>query len=284
MSLPQVSVVIPLFGGADINAIQALPAICHAWLQQEVPCEVVIAVTAGTPVPALPDGGIHVVTAPRQLASPGPLRNLAVAAARASVLYLTDADVAPVGADFARRALALLNGRPVVQPWMYRLVNPAEVTPGPPFERLGQGRACHVVVDAGGKLVPVGNERFRWLSPDMMVAEPPPGIGSSGADEIGWRPFPFHWGGILVPRETFDEAGGYCARYTGWGCEDEDLITKLDGLTGTVRAWRVAAQQLGCLHFEHPRSHTLTHIRANQAIMAERLAAGVDAMIEEDRH
>jgi hypothetical protein len=283
MSLPEVSVVVPLYGDSGNHPVPALPAICHAWLQQDVPCEVVITVTAGTRVPAMPDGWIRIVQAPRGLAAPGPLRNLGAAAARAPVLYLSDADVAPVGADYARRAMGLLDGRAVVQPWMYRLVNPAEVTPGPPFERLGQGRACHVVVDAGRKLVPVGNERFRWMSQDLLVAEPPTGGGSSNLEEIGWRLPPFHWGGILLPRETFDQVGGYSARYTGWGCEDEDLITKLEARTGIVRAWRVAAQQLGCLHFEHPRSHTLTHFRANQAILAERLATGVDSMIEEDR-
>src|SRR6266567_4090874 len=91
-----------------------------------------------------------------------PMRNLAVSASRAPLLYLGDADVAPLGGDFTGRALELLENRAVVQPWMYRLVNPDDVASWPPFERPGPGRACHVSVDAQGRLVPVGSERFTW--------------------------------------------------------------------------------------------------------------------------
>jgi hypothetical protein len=282
MSLPQISVAIALYGDGDFHAIKVLPVVCRAWLKQDAPCEVVIAVTDGTPVPALPHHDlIRVVPAPRDMASPGPLRNLAASHARAPVLYLSDADVAPVGTDFARQALAMLDGPPVVQPWQYRLINP-EAAPEPPYERLGQGRACHVIIDAAGKLTPVTSERFRWLGPDMLVAEPPPGVASA-PDGTDWQPFPFQWGGMILRRETFDQVGGYSARYIGWGCDDDDLIVKLEGTTGIVRAWRAAPQKLSCLHFEHPRSHTIATHGPNKVILAERLAAGVAAMIEEDR-
>lgn len=285
MSVSQVSVVLPLFG--DHGALRALPAVCRAWLDQDVPCEVVIAITTGTAIPPLgdgiADGRIRIVHADRELASPGPLRNVAVAASRAPLLYLSDADVAPLGGDFVRRALGLLDDRAVIQPWMYRLLNPAEMVAGPPFELCGKGRACHVSVDAKGRLGPVGGERFTWLSPELMVVDPPPGTGWRNEDGTPWRAFPFHWGGVLVRREDFDDVGGYCTRYVGWGCEDDDLATKLAATIGVVRAWKVAARQLSCLHFEHPRAHTFAHITANQAILVERVGAGVDAMIEEDR-
>jgi|HubBroStandDraft_1064217.scaffolds.fasta_scaffold00881_16 hypothetical protein len=285
MSASLVSVILPLFG--DHRAAQALPAVCAAWLKQDVPCEVVVAVAEGTKVPPLGDGAadgrIRVVPADRDSTSPGPLRNLAVRAARAPVLYLSDGDVAPLGADFAWQVLALLDDRAVIQPWMYRLVNPAELATGPPFERSARGRVCHVCADPLGRLAPVGRERFTWLGPELMMVEPPDGTGWRNEDGTPWRAFPFHWGGIGVRRATFEAVGRYCTRYAGWGCEDDDLIAKLEGRVGIVRAWKVAARQLACLHFEHPRSHTFASIGANQAILAERLAAGVDAMIEEDR-
>jgi len=283
MPVPQVSVVLPLFG--DHRAAQALPAVCRAWLGQEVPCEVVIAVAAGTALPALGDGAgddrIRIVPADRGSISPGPLRNLAVSAARAPVLYLSDADVAPLGADFLGRALGLREDRAVIQPWMYRLVNPADAAKAEVFAPPDGGRACHVSTDADGRLTPVGGERFTWLGSELMVVDPPSGVGWA-EEGRPWRPSPFHWGGILVGREAFDAVGGYCDRYLGWGCEDDDLIAKLEGRAGIVRAWKVA-RRLTCLHFEHPRAHTFTHVRDNQAILAERLAAGIDAMIEEDR-
>jgi hypothetical protein len=85
-----------------------------------------------------------------------------------------------------------------------------------------------------------------------------------------------------VRREAFDAVGRYSPRYLGWGGEDDDLIAKLEGRVGVARAWK-EAPQLACLHFEHPRAHTLAdNVKGNQAILAQRLAAGVDAMIEED--
>jgi hypothetical protein len=277
----ELSVVLPLFG--DHQAIQVLPAVCRAWLAQDVPCEVVVGVAAGTRIPPLTDDRIKIVWADGALTAPGPLRNIAAAACQAPVLYLSDGDVAPVGRDFAGQALKLLGDQAVVQPWMYRLVNPSDALfATQPFERPGGGRLCHVFADAQGRLVPVGGEQFSWLGPELLAVEPPPGFGWRYEDGSPCPAFPFHWGGILVRWATFDAVGGYCARYSGWGCEDDDLITKLTERVGVIRAFRTSARQLNCLHYEHPRTHTATHLRANKAIYGERLAAGVDAMIEED--
>ena len=284
MPVPQVSVILPLFG--DHRAVQSLPTVCRAWLGQDVTCDVVVAVAAGTVVPPLGDRAdgdrVRIVPAGAGSASPGLLRNLAAAASRAPVLYLGDADIVPLGPDYLRRALEFRQDRVVIQPWMYRLVNPAAATAAPPLEPPGRGQFCHVSLDADGRLTPVGAERFTWLNPEIMVVEPPPGFGLRGEDGTPWRAFPFHWGGFLLERATFDAVGGYCTRYVGWGCEDDDLIAKLEGRAQVVRAWRVA-RRLTCLHFEHSRAHTAASIRTNQAILAERRAAGVDAMIEEDR-
>lgn len=276
---------LPLFG--NHRATQTLPTVCRAWLQQDVPCEVVVAVAAGTAVSLIGDLGaderIRMVPADRDSISPGPLRNLAASAARASVLYLSDADVAPLARDFAEQALKLLKDRAMIQPWMYRLTRGAEVSAGPPFDLAVSGRACHVSVDADGRLVPLRGERLIWVTRRLLAAVPPPGTGWLNEDGTPWYPVPFHWGGIMVRRETFDAVGGYCTRYIGWGSEDDDLIAKLDGTVGTIRAWRAAPRRLACLHFEHPRSHTFAYSRANDALLAERLATGVDTMIEEDR-
>jgi hypothetical protein len=107
VSEPLVSVILPLFG--DHRAVRTLPAVSRAWLRQEVPCEVVVAVAEGTQLPDLGDGArvgqIRIVSAERDSISPGPLRNLAAAQSRAPVLYLGDADVAPLGRDFLGQAL-----------------------------------------------------------------------------------------------------------------------------------------------------------------------------------
>jgi hypothetical protein len=283
MVAPRVSVVLPLFG--EHRAALSLPAVCRAWLGQDVSCEVVVAVAAGTTVPPLgaggEDGRIRIVAAGADSASPGPLRNLAAAAARAPVLYLGDADIVPLGQDFLARALEFRENRVLIQPWMYRLVDPPDAPDRDTWEPPGRGQFCHVALDPDGRLARVGPERFTWLNPEIMVVEPPPGVGWLNEDGTAWRAFPFHWGGILLDHSTFDAVGGYCARYVGWGCEDDDLIAKLEGRVPVIRAWRVA-RRLTCLHFEHPRSHGAASIRTNQVILAERVAAGADAMIDED--
>ncbi len=280
----QLSVVLPVFG--DHRAIEALPAVCQAWLAQDMSCEVVVGVDAGTEIPLVGNDRVKIVRADRAWTAPGPLRNLAASKARAPVLYLSDGDVAPLGRSFAGQVLKLLVEQAVVQPWMYRLVNPADALAMPvsvPFDRPDGGRVCHVSVDAQGRLVPLGGEQFLRLGPELLSVEPPPGFGWRYEDETPCVAFPFHWGGIAVRRGTFDAVGGYCARYSGWGCEDDDLIAKLADRVGVVKAFRTSARELSCLHYEHPRIHTSTHVQANKAVLAERLQSGIDAMIEEDR-
>jgi hypothetical protein len=284
MSEPLVSVALPLFG--DHRAVGALAAVSRAWLRQDVPCEVVVAVAEGTQLPDLGDavrtGRVRIVPAERGSVSPGPLRNLAVAQSSAPVLYLGDADIAPLGGDFLDRALALLDDRPVIQPWMYRLVNAADALAAPPFDPPAGGRACHVTADPDGALTAIGGERFSWINPELMVVDATGDVSWLTPDGEPWRPVPFHWGGMLVRRETFDAVGRYSARYLGWGAEDDDLIAKLEGRFGVMRAWK-AADRLACLHFEHPRAHTFASgVEGNREILKQRLAAGVDAMIEED--
>jgi hypothetical protein len=283
MKVAEMSVILPLFG--DHRAGRSLPTVCRAWLQQEVPCEVVVAVAADTVVPPLGDDvdpdQVRIVSAGTGPAAPGPLRNLAAAASRAPLLYLGDADIVPLGRDYVERALAF-RGQVLIQPWMYRLVNPSDLRDGMALQPPGRGQVCHVSVDGDGRLTPVGPERFTWLNPEIMVVEPPAGFVWRNEDGTPCPAFPFHWGGILVDRATFESVGGYCTRYVGWGCEDDDLIAKLEGRASVVRGWRVA-RRLTCLHFEHPRTHTAASIQANQTMLVERLVSGVEAMVEEDR-
>ncbi|HEY8473297.1 MAG TPA: galactosyltransferase-related protein [Natronosporangium sp.] len=281
MWAPQVTVVLPVFGSH--LAAQALPAVSRAWLRQDLPCEVVVAATRGTTIPPLGDDPrVRTIPADSTMNAAGRLRNLAAAAARGRWLYLGDADIAPVGDDYLSRAVALASDGVVMQPWLYRLVNAGELLDVDRFESPGRGRICHVIGDAAGRLTPIGKERFQWLGDGMMVVEPPPGYGWPGEDGRPWRPPPFHWGGFLLERAVFEAIGGYHAGYAGWGCEDDDLIAKLVGSTNVIRAWRVA-RQLTCVHFEHSRDHTWRDHAANKPKLHQRLAAGVEAMIKEDR-
>jgi hypothetical protein len=287
MSSPEVAIVLPLFG--NHRAIDALVAVSEAWLRQDVECEVVVAVAGGIAMPPgwhdradAANGRLRIVWADPGSVSAGPLRNLAAAATRAPLLYLGDADIAPVGDDFLSSALPLLNGGAVIQPWMYRLVNADELRDVSAFRAPGRSRVCHVHADRDGRLVPVRGERFTWAGPSLVLVDPPAAYRRLDGDGKPWSVPPFHWGGVLLDRTVFDAVGQYCTRYVGWGCEDDDLIAKLEGLVPVRRAW-LEDRHVACVHFEHPRTHTTIGPMANRAILAQRLAAGVESMIEEDR-
>src|SRR5687767_8224790 len=90
----RVSVVIPLYG--NHRGRQTLPAVCRAWLAQEVRCEVVVAIAGRIAVDLPAVDRVRLVTAEADATSPGVLRNIGVAAAGAPILYLSDADVLPI--------------------------------------------------------------------------------------------------------------------------------------------------------------------------------------------
>ncbi|WP_283137891.1 galactosyltransferase-related protein [Rhizohabitans arisaemae] len=278
---PQVSVVLPLFGSH--RAVQTLRAVSLAWLAQDVACEVVVGAAPETPVGALADlirtGRLRVVRTEPGDQAPGRLRNLAVRSARAPVLYLSDGDVVPLGSNYLRRALEVREDAVFVQPWMYRLVDPGG------YERVtwpspGRGRICFVTDDGAGGLARLTGERFAWHGSLLMVQPPPEAGYEEDSPEMYWRS-PYHWGGVLVDRSLFDEVGGYCPRYVGWGCEDDDLLVKLSGRARLLRGWR-GARALSCLHFEHPRTYRGAGLDANRALLADRVASGAEQMIKED--
>ncbi|MFH8786744.1 glycosyltransferase family 2 protein [Streptomyces roseoverticillatus] len=289
--MPEVTVVMPLYG--DHQGRAGLAGVAAAWLAQDVPCEVVVA-TAGDLDVDLPGG--RVIRADPEIRSAGVLRNIAAAAARSPLLCLTDTDVLPLGRDYLRRALRLADGAALAQPWMYRLPGgaPALARTGVP-EPVGirvaapAGRVCYVTGAPGPVLVPHTGER---LERDMLGAGslrmstpmvwPPPAAYVFGLPEHMQRQPPFHWGQLLLPAEWFAQVGGYCTAYTGWGCEDDDLLVKVASRAPLIRGWHTEAS-LACLHLEHPRHYVAgPDWRANRARLRERMAAGPEAMIEED--
>ncbi|QHC21009.1 galactosyltransferase-related protein [Streptomyces sp. GS7] len=295
--MPDVTVVIPLYGTHEGRG--SLLAVTAAWLAQDVPCEVVVATAGEIPVAVAEDRDAHrrvrVVRADTALRAPGLLRNAGAEQARSPMLYLSDADIAPLGRDYLRRALRpAAAGRAFAQPWMHRLLGGLP-EPGPhgPVDHRPDGRDpfCFVTAGCDGSLRACDGERIVWEErsygtrryPTPMVFPPAAGRDPGMHDDYQWRA-PYHWGGLLLARRTFLQVGGYCPRYFGWGREDDDLLMKAEARGGVVRGWR-ADPSLACLHFEHPLSYgeaPSPEWRANDALYARRTAAGADAMIEED--
>jgi hypothetical protein len=281
--VPEVSVIIPLYGEHVGNS--RLPLVVRAWLDQRVPPAVVV-VTAGEPrldrgVTGLP--GVRVVVAPPTATAPGLLRNVGAASVTTPWLYLADADVAPLGGDYLTRVLDLAGGGAFVQPAMLWLVGPLPRRPVAGWqlrdEPAGDERICFVTADARGALVRLPGERTMWENGAPMVLPPVGYEDARDAPEIDWRPM-FHWGSVLLRRELFDAVGGYCTAYRGWGCEDDDLLVKLDGTTRVRHGWR-EEPGLRCVHFEHPRPYG-DQFRANRELLRQRRRQGLAAMIAAD--
>ncbi|MFI1386610.1 galactosyltransferase-related protein [Embleya sp. NPDC020886] len=292
--MPEVSVVVPLYGDHEARGVFA--SVAAAWLAQSVCCEVVLA-TAGDAVPVVPPDldarrRVRVIRAPETSLAAGLLRNVAAARARAPVLYLTDADVAPLGRDFVARALELAAGGALAQPWMYRLVGAAELPVGwaaVDLVPVGEDPFCFVREDPDGVLRGFPDERLVWDPPRAGAPEgatpralpPPRARAPYGPHSRLWRA-PYQWGAMLVDRRTFDGVGGYCPRYLGWGGEDVDLLAKVAAHT-RLRRGRQLDRSWSCLHFEHRTPYDGTEQQAaNERLLAARIAAGPDAMIEQD--
>jgi hypothetical protein len=281
MPHPHVTVVLPLFGSH--RAAETLPAVARAWLGQDVPCEVVVAIAGDIEVDIAErstGGRLRILRAPASAGSPGRLRNIAARAATAPLLYLSDADIVPISPRYLAVAGDLLDGgrRVVVQPWLYRLLA------GPDWRTVSRwtppaGKACFVTSDADGVLTPVPGERF--VRADKGLVRLPRGLERE-SDPWEQRILShFHWGGVLLERRQFEAVGGYCAEYDSWGCEDDDLLVKLRGRFATVEAWRTGTAA-SCLHFEHPRPYGGPALTPNMTILDRRKAMGADAMIEAD--
>jgi hypothetical protein len=276
-------VIVPLYGAHVGNT--RLPAVVQAWLDQRVPAAVVIVTAGELPlgdrVTGLP--GVRVIVAPPTATAPGLLRNTGAGRATTPWLYLADADVAPLDRDYLTRALRLAGDGVFVQPAMLRLVGPLPDRPVAEWrlcdEPSGSERFCFVTADARGTLRRLPGERTMWEDGAPMVLPPPGYEDAADAPEIDWRPM-FHWGSVLLRRELFRAVGGYCTGYRGWGCEDDDLLVKLDGSTRARRGWR-EEPALRCVHFEHPRPYG-DQFRANRELLRQRRGQGVAAMIAAD--
>ncbi|GAA3290551.1 hypothetical protein Dvina_19385 [Dactylosporangium vinaceum] len=283
--MSETSVIIPLYG--NHVGTSRLPVTVRAWLDQRAPVTVVIA-TAGEL--ALDDDivsrpGVQVIVAPPTETAPGLLRNIGAAQVSTPWVYLSDADVAPLDTGFLARARAAAGDGAFVQPAMLRMTQSPPERPVSEWrladEPSDADRLCFVTADPDGTLRRLPGERIVWED-DAPMVYPPPGHGhADDAREVDLRPM-FHWGSVLLRREQFEALGGYCTAYRGWGCEDDDLLVKLNGSLPVRHGWR-DAPELRLVHFEHPRPYTGEPLRANRDLLRRRRQRGVAAMVADDR-
>jgi hypothetical protein len=277
----EVSVLIPLFG--QHQGERTLAAVCRAWAHQDIPCEVLVAVAGDVTIEA--SVPVYKFDVDSARANPGMLRNWAAERAVGSWLYLSDADVRPVGKDYLSRALRLADSGALAQPRMFRRID--HVLGGTLTDDSGWDRqlqqlppSCCFIKGSPDGAMPLhcSDERYVWEHETPMVIPPEEIPVVNG--ELRWRP-PFHWGGMLVRRAVFEELGGYHTGYVGWGCEDDDLLAKVGKCASITIAWREDAS-LSCVHYEHARPYDNARFGANRRLLAQRIADGAEAMIRAD--
>lgn len=299
--MTQVNVIIPLYG--EHRARHVLRAVTESWLAQEIPCEVLV-VTAGhipvTVADAVDDQRrVRVVRADPTARAPGLLRNLGAELASAPLLYLSDADIAPLGRGYLTRAVSLAGKGALAQPWMHRLTNGplplAAVECRPPEEEF----RCFVAAAPDGVLHGRPGEEILWKVPSSGAVRgktprarlprerglgcgrpPEETTGGPESSQVWWAPY--HWGSMLLTQDLFHAVGGYCLQYEGWGGEDADLLVKVAARAPLIRGWQTDPSWR-CLHFEHPAPYLGTpEQQANNARYNARLAAGPESMIAQD--
>ncbi|MEV0374412.1 glycosyltransferase family 2 protein [Streptomyces sp. NPDC050636] len=299
--MTQVNVIIPLYG--EHRARHVLKEVTESWLAQEVACEVLLVTAGDIPVTVASDidgqRRVRVIRADPADQAPGLLRNVGAEQASAPLLYLSDADIAPLGRDYLTRALRLAGKGVLAQPWMHRLTNGPLPLPAVECRPPEQKNRCFVAVAPDGVLHVRPGEEILWKVPssgdvqgetprarlpregEFPCDRPSEGATGNSADRQEWCA-PYHWGSMLLTRDLFRAVGGYCLQYAGWGGEDADLLVKVAARAPLTRGWQ-SDTSWRCLHFEHPASHrgTPEHL-ANNARYNARRAKGPESMIAQD--
>jgi glycosyltransferase involved in cell wall biosynthesis len=283
--MTQVSVIIPFYG--NHRGREVIDQVISAWLDQDAPCEVIV-VTSGDvglaeKLPRDADGRVRLMIASDDLRAPGLLRNVGAFSSVGEWLYLTDSDIAPMGRDYLRKALAMAStdaGIAFAKPKMLRLIGPMPTGVASRW-RVPDGSAgcCFVRQGQDGILATYQDESVFVLDEGHLWVDPPGDLVTAPGEER--RRAALHWGGMLVRRADFSAVGGYCGQYKGWGSEDVDLLVKLGSRNRVIMAWK-ESPSLMCIHFEHPRPYDATPSSPNRSLFTRRKEKGPSAMIEED--
>lgn len=289
--MEKATIIIPLYGNHESK--NNIYYVTEKWLSQSFPCEVIIAIAGNVEVEVAgssdPERNVKIVRLGEEEKSPARLRNVAAMHSRSQWLYLSDADIFPIGNRYLENAIDLARRGIFCQPWMRRLIPngkeiPSSIHAGPQGTNF-----CYSMLDEYGNLVKIDGEIISWKemqvgNKDMIIPTVVP--PSAAQDIIGpkrRRQPSFHWGGALMKRNIFFDIGGYCERYFGWGGEDDDLLIKASRENRIIYGWKMAPTLL-CGHFEHEYPYDGTsELQNNRTLLKKRVKMGAERMIAEDR-
>ncbi len=230
--------------------------------------------------------------------SPGRLRNAGIIAARSDWIYLSDADTFPRDRSFllelAQRVVHSANKREArVQPKICRVfdldgsflhyaLTGVDVEAADTLDHCFQLCVSGVTrplalpeirITLDGTSCACTSEEFALLSRQSSPDNP--------LNQIVFRP-DVHYGGIFAERTALLSVGGYHEAYRMWGCEDDDLISKLSQTVGCV-PMVVPNASRPIIHIEHSRSYINENLQRNRLLLNDRKKSGLARMITVDR-
>jgi len=296
----RISVIVPIFGNFDRKRVNL--TLQSLTKQKEVDLEIVVAEQSSKPlinISQINNFNVkYVHLPPYNLADnryfrPGFVRNVAARNSSGEYLYNTDGDVILINPLFLANALETFKTG-LYRPIMRRLPleNFHEFYEQSEMEGLEKA-ISNLNMDqpylATSKKNPIkmrvfekeesGKRKiFLYTEGDhkKYLSDP----SNKGKEPI-FSTLNTHAGAILMRRDHFEDVGGYCVQFAGWGCHDADLQWKLResfSIEQFPHDYRFEV-----LHLDHERNY-FSHERwmKNREIQKRRRVQGVIKSVEED--
>ncbi len=295
-----ISVIIPLYKSFDPTRVQI--SIDSLKQQQKVNLDIVIAEQSDKPT-FHEEKGISYIFIPNEriknsgYAIPGLIRNRAAELSSGKYLYNSDGDVVYHNTHYFAEILELIKTGDKVslyRPPMRRLPIEDFDSFKKRWEKLGLQEALDnldmseefTAKMPGSKvlIIPFRKKEsgklktFLYSSSDFKIYSEDPNLKGS---EPKYSTLSVHAGATFVERKHFWEVGGFCERFTAWGCHDADLQWKLKGKFNLIEFPNSPEYEV--LHLDHERGYfDKKRWQANRKIQQLRREKGVDYAISED--
>ena len=295
-----ISVIIPLYRSFDPSRVQI--SIDSLKQQQKVNLEIVVAEQSNQPTFSEQDGISYIFIPNGEFqnlgyAIPGLVRNSAAKLSSGTYLYNSDGDIVYSNPYYFAEILELIKtGKDVslYRPPMRRLPIEDFDYFREKWEKLGLQGALDALDMSeefaakrpGSKIsiLPFRKKEsgklktFLYSSSDLKRYNEDPNLKGS---EPKYSTLNVHAGGTFMEKRHFQAVGGFCERFTAWGCHDADLQWKLRGMFNLIEFPNFPEYEV--LHLDHERGHfDKKRWQSNREIQQLRRAGGVNQAILED--
>ena len=292
-----ISVIIPLYKSFDLSRVQI--SIDSLKQQRKVNLEIVVAEQSDKPC-FLEQEGVSYVFIPSQdkgYAIPGLIRNSAASISSGEYLYNSDGDIVYCNPFYFAEILELIktgDNVALYRPPMRRLPLEDFEQFKTIWEKSGLQKALEALdmseefnarmPGSAISIIPFRKKEsgrlktFLYSSSDLKKYREDPTLKGS---EPKYSTLSVHAGATFMKKEHFLEVGGFCKRFTAWGCHDADLQWKLRSKLNLFEFPNFPEYEV--LHLDHERGYfDRLRWQANREIQQSRRESGADRAISED--